>query len=205
MKQPAMITSLDNNIEGGPIALAFQYNPKELSFTRTVDWNPSRESLQQGDAIPTMDYRGVQPYTLTVNQILFDRYNERGSVQGEIEMLKRTVQPLVTPENPKADCLNLKRPPVVLFSVGFGFLFPGVVTSLTVKYTMFLPDGQPCRAMVNLKMKQVWVTIDQFTGGLTTGTGMALPSAQVNNAGQGNTQRVGNTATNIGAAPGVRY
>jgi len=194
MKQPAMITSLDNNIEGGPIFLTFQYNPKELSFTRTVDWNPSRESLQQGDAIPTMDYRGVQPYTLTINQILFDGYNERVSVQGKIDMFKRMVQPLVTPENPQPDCLNLKRPPVVLFSVGFGFFFPGVVTSLTVKYTMFLPDGQPCRAMVNLKMKQVWVTVDQSTGELTTGTGMALSPAQLNSAGRGKTHRVGNTA-----------
>jgi hypothetical protein len=32
--------------------------------------------------------------------------------------------------------------------------FKGVVESLSVKYTMFMPDGTPARATVNLRMKQ---------------------------------------------------
>jgi hypothetical protein len=33
-------------------------------------------------------------------------------------------------------------------------VFKGVVASLNVKYTLFLPTGIPCRATVNLKMTQ---------------------------------------------------
>ena len=32
--------------------------------------------------------------------------------------------------------------------------FKGVIESLSVKYTMFMPDGTPVRATVNLRMKQ---------------------------------------------------
>ena len=32
--------------------------------------------------------------------------------------------------------------------------FEGVIESLAVKYTLFLPDGTPTRAVVNLRMKQ---------------------------------------------------
>jgi hypothetical protein len=33
-------------------------------------------------------------------------------------------------------------------------VFKGVIESMNVKYTLFMPDGTPCRATVNLKMKQ---------------------------------------------------
>lgn len=50
---------------------------------------------------------------------------------------------------------KMKRPPMVTFTWGSRSpAFKGVVESMHVKYTMFLEDGTPCRATVNLKMKQ---------------------------------------------------
>jgi hypothetical protein len=49
----------------------------------------------------------------------------------------------------------VKRPPLLTFTWGSKFpVFKGVIENLSVKYTLFLPDGTPCRATVNLKMKQ---------------------------------------------------
>jgi hypothetical protein len=50
--------------------------------------------------------------------------------------------------NPDKHC-----PPLVMFVWGT-FKFKGVVESLTLRYTMFLPDGKPCRATANLQIKE---------------------------------------------------
>jgi hypothetical protein len=43
---------------------------------------------------------------------------------------------------------------VAAFYWGGSPTFQGVIESLNVKYTMFMPDGTPVRATVNLRMKQ---------------------------------------------------
>jgi hypothetical protein len=53
------------------------------------------------------------------------------------------------------------RPPLVMFSWG-GFQFKGVVESLTMRYTMFLPDGKPCRATANLSIKEAKTAKEQL-------------------------------------------
>src|SRR5262249_5015639 len=50
---------------------------------------------------------------------------------------------------------GLTRPPLCTFTWGSNMpVFKGVVEDLAVKYTMFLPDGTPCRATATLSMKQ---------------------------------------------------
>src|SRR5262249_57994292 len=50
---------------------------------------------------------------------------------------------------------DLGHPPLCTFTWGNNLpVFKGVVEDLNVKYTLFLPDGTPCRATVTLKMKQ---------------------------------------------------
>ena len=56
---------------------------------------------------------------------------------------------------------DLHRPPLVMFSWG-GFTFKGVVESLTIRYTMFLPDGKPCRATANLSIKEAQTAKEQL-------------------------------------------
>ena len=46
------------------------------------------------------------------------------------------------------------RPPLCRFVWGSMGEFKGVVESVGVKYTLFMPDGSPVRATVQLKMKQ---------------------------------------------------
>jgi len=42
------------------------------------------------------------------------------------------------------------------------FLFEGFIESLTLRYTMFLPSGKPCRATANLSIKQYESAKDQL-------------------------------------------
>src|SRR5262249_60602433 len=50
---------------------------------------------------------------------------------------------------------GLTRPPLCTFTWGSNMpVFKGVVEDLAVKYTLFLPDGTPCRATATLSMKQ---------------------------------------------------
>ncbi|TMA10470.1 MAG: LysM peptidoglycan-binding domain-containing protein, partial [Deltaproteobacteria bacterium] len=53
------------------------------------------------------------------------------------------------------------RPPKVMFAWG-GFKFTGFIESLTVRYTMFLPDGKPCRATANVSMKELLTAKEQL-------------------------------------------
>lgn len=48
---------------------------------------------------------------------------------------------------------GLKPPKLVRFVWGH-VLFLGAIVSLEVKYTMFLPNGNPCRAEVNMSMRR---------------------------------------------------
>ena len=41
-------------------------------------------------------------------------------------------------------------------------LFEGFIESLTLRYTMFLPSGKPCRATANLSIKQYESAKDQL-------------------------------------------
>jgi nucleoid-associated protein YgaU len=43
-----------------------------------------------------------------------------------------------------------------------GFKFTGFIESLTVRYTMFLPDGKPCRATANVSMKELQTAAEQL-------------------------------------------
>jgi nucleoid-associated protein YgaU len=53
------------------------------------------------------------------------------------------------------------RPPKVMFTWG-GFKFTGFIESLTVRYTMFLPDGKPCRATANVSLKELLTAKEQL-------------------------------------------
>ena len=47
------------------------------------------------------------------------------------------------------------RPPKVIFSWGQTWLFKAVITSITQKFTMFIFDGTPVRATLNVTFRQI--------------------------------------------------
>lgn len=122
--------------------IEFMFNPSELTFETSVQTasNPGGRSEETGK--PRVSFSNIQPYKITINNILFDNYETGENVLGYIESFKEAVKFV---ENN-----DTKRPPVYRFiwgeQVHLEYCF---VERLSYKLTMFKPDGIPIRAVIN--------------------------------------------------------
>ena len=152
------IVSIDEEL---PISVTSKYNPKELSFTKKVNWTGGSGAKMD---YPTRQFTNGDPITLTL-ELFFDEYEDEGDVRPYILKLMQFVH--------KHDELDNGRPPMVqliwggkvgenvyarlssgIDPLGIGKPFRGVVDSVETKYTMFLEDGTPCRASVKVSLTQ---------------------------------------------------
>lgn len=128
-------------IEGNLPPFEVQFNPTELSIDKDVAWTKDKKS---SDDSPVLEFNGGEPKTLAV-ELMFDGFETKEDVYAKyISRLEKLA--LVDK--------NLKRPPMTTFTWGAFPVFKGVLTSVNVKYTMFMEDGKPVRATVNLKMRE---------------------------------------------------
>ncbi len=123
----------NGGIEGSAIKAYF--NPKEISIDKSVQWEPQKRS--EGDA-PSLEFTAGDPKSLSC-ELMFDMFEE-----------KKSVVPGVTLLHHISDLGGL-------CSISFGDLPPMKVKidSPHARYTMFLADGTPCRATVQLRMTRV--------------------------------------------------
>jgi len=132
-----LIKSLDT-----PDQVEAMFNPKELGINKTIPWNKHKSSVAD---IPVLEFTDPDGKEMDL-ELLFDTFEQKESVW---EKYIKTLEKLTQVVKDK------KRPPMVLFTWGTSFpAFMGVIASLGVKYTMFLPTGAPCRATVTLKLKE---------------------------------------------------
>src|SRR5205807_847427 len=124
------------------------FNPKEYSIQKSVQWEPHKAP---GLDTPEQEFTSGNPAVLSV-ELFFDTNEEKKDVRKEHT---EKVMTLALVEK------KVHRPPLVQFSWG-GFIFKGVVESLTIRYTMFLPDGRPCRATANLQIKEAKTAKEQL-------------------------------------------
>ena len=118
------------------------FNPKEVGVDKTIPWNKHKSSVAD---IPVLEFTDPDGKEMNL-ELLFDTFEQKESVW---EKYIKTLEKLTQVVKDK------KRPPMVLFTWGTAFPgFMGVIASLGVKYTMFLPNGAPCRANVTLKLKE---------------------------------------------------
>jgi uncharacterized membrane protein YgcG len=123
------------------------FNPKELSFSRSVNWE-SKDGNRGTSLLPKINFSGVQPYQFTLQQLLFDTYETKESVMTKyIDNIKKGVETIQRGQD--------QRPPVYIFMWGENKYFPCVIESLTYTLTMFLTDGTPVRALVDIQLREV--------------------------------------------------
>jgi hypothetical protein len=124
--------------------IEFMFNPTEISFTRAVKWE-SKQGNRGSELLPKVNFSGVDPYKFTLKQLLFDTYETKKSVMEEyINNIKKGVEPT------KKD----KRPSVYILMWKDEYFYC-VITSLTYTLNMFLTDGTPVRAMVDISLQEV--------------------------------------------------
>ena len=127
------------SLEGSGMPINAQFNPTELSIDKQVPWQKKKKS--SGDE-PTLEFTASEPKTLEV-ELVFDLFETGGNVHDVVAPLEQLTE--IDP--------SLKRPPLVLFTWGALPPFAGVIENLSVRYTLFLPDGTPVRAVCRLRLK----------------------------------------------------
>lgn len=147
----ATIVKLDK--QGRPdqsASVKVMFNPKELSFSKQNNWRMGETPKTN---VPDFEFGGGGAATLQL-QLFFDTYAARKDVRKEYT--GKIYQMMLVDES-LTDQKNLKgRPPTVRFQWGQTVGFDAVMTSITQRFTLFLPeDGTPVRAVLDVSFSQV--------------------------------------------------
>ena len=130
------------------------FNPKEYTFSKSNTW----KDQQTGQNVPQIEFGGGQPATLQM-ELFFDTYAQFKSTGTPKDVRKEytdKIWKLMIVDSKLTDAKNKKgRPPKVIFSWGQTWLFKAVITSITQKFTMFIFDGTPVRATLNVSFRQI--------------------------------------------------
>lgn len=143
------------------------FNPPSYEFTKENSWV---EQVSKGlDTPGVFEFNGGKSADLTL-ELFFDTH-----MSGEDVRTKYTnkIWKLAMVDSSKKDSVtNKSRPPMVEFRWGKTWSFKAVVVRVSQKFTLFLADGTPTRAEVNLTLRQVEAE-NQYPGQNPTSGGTA--------------------------------
>ncbi|TNM39704.1 peptidase M23 [Nocardioides albidus] len=130
--------------------IEFQFNPKELSLSKSASWK--REDAKGAKKAAPPQFTGSQPSKLTIEMFFDASAKPDGSVVKIVEQLFALTVPT-------ADSLAAKKasPPWVIFRWGGLTGFLAYVSQVQAKYTLFTASGVPIRATCT-------VTLDELSG-----------------------------------------
>jgi hypothetical protein len=120
--------------------ITFLFNPKELSYNRSVSWRDQQSPLENAPQL-TFD-RG------TSATISFELQMDTTDTGDDVSVHTNALLALMKVNTTK------KRPPIVRLGWGRTTSFKCVVTSVNVSFTYFGSDGTPLRARANVSLKQ---------------------------------------------------
>jgi nucleoid-associated protein YgaU len=151
MSTPEKLTIKPDSASGFP-EFKVQFNPNTYSIGKTVSW-PRVTTEDQGTDrrrnAPATDFGGGQSRSLSL-ELFFDTTEETADANKDVRNLTNQIVRL-TRIVPK-----LGRSPVCKVSWGAAppddsdLPFTGVITQLTQHFNLFLPDGRPVRANLNV-------------------------------------------------------
>ncbi|GAA4587382.1 LysM peptidoglycan-binding domain-containing protein [Planotetraspora phitsanulokensis] len=139
-------TPTDRNPGAQIGTVKFQYNPKELSLTKSASWERKAQKKTDHGARP--QYLGSDPCKLQLEMFL-DATEKMDD--GVVKAVERLFSCMVCGE-------GRPTPPWVIFNWGGLTGFPAFVSSVTAKYTLFTPGGMPVRALCTIAVEEVFGT-----------------------------------------------
>ena len=144
-----------------------QYNPNKVNVGKSVLWHSHPSSDGTADML---EFGNAKNRTLSV-ELFFDGMEGDTSKRSQgsqslsatqpMNVEKKYVLPLIAMTEPDKKRPTGKggertwRPPMVMIAWGRMQPFRGVIESLSYDFTMFMPNGAPVRATVNLQVKEV--------------------------------------------------
>lgn len=152
--------------------IKFMFNPTEISFSRSIEIEQSQGSRSRSGQNKT-SLKHPNPFSLRIGNIILDTYEDGKNVLEHVAKFKRGVEFI---EKGKTDTKK-QRPPVYLFSWGAQPYMRCFMKSFSFKLTLFLPDGTPVRAMIDLGLEQVDPPTPE------QGQGAAQPSGEMREKG----------------------
>jgi hypothetical protein len=147
---------------GGTIE--FMFNPNQLAFTQRINLTKNSGS-RTGRGLPKINFAYPEPCILNIRDIIIDTYEESGG-KSVITYLKQFEKAVNFAESGDS---KEKRPPTYVFTWGNFQYIRCFITDLSYTLTLFLPDGTPVRAKLDLTLEEVDESTSQ--------PGMGAPSA----------------------------
>lgn len=78
-------------LDGGTL-IEFMFNPTELTFTGSVKYNENQGAQAEKTGKSKVSYSNVNPYTVTISNILFDTYEDGiDVVKAHIEKFRNAI------------------------------------------------------------------------------------------------------------------
>jgi len=153
MPQSGLVKAEIVSVESGERVKCL-FNPTEYTFTKQNNYKDQKT----GNNVPQIEFGGGQPATLEM-ELFFDTYatfKSSGTPKDVRKEYTDKIWKLMVVNSKLTDAKNKKgRPPKVVFQWGQTWLFKAVITKVTQKFTMFIADGTPVRATLNVAFRQV--------------------------------------------------
>ncbi|WP_329562256.1 CIS tube protein [Kitasatospora sp. NBC_01266] len=138
---------------GGTIArLPLQFNPATLVLSKSTEWRRTPSRMAGQSALP--EFVGSGPRTLSLDVFL-------DATATHDDAVEKAVEQLLTACVPTPSSLAQKTPASPWIRLDWGTSkttsFNGVLTGLSVTYTLFDVDGKPLRASCSLTIQEASV------------------------------------------------
>ncbi len=141
--EKAYITNLETNEQ-----IPCLFNPTEYTISKSNRWDSVKV---MGDDVPMPKFISGDAMKLTMT-LFFDTYEEKKDVREYTDKLFKlmSVDPKLRNKKNKKG-----RPPRCMFNWGKKWGFKAIITQMKQRYTLFLEDGTPVRATVDVTFQQV--------------------------------------------------
>jgi Contractile injection system tube protein len=153
--------------------IEFMFNPTELKFSRSVAIDQAPGATTKKGQNQT-SFKHPNPYQLTISNIILDTYEKLHGNEGEERNVLKHLKPFTdavayvkeaantqakktvqVKGTTKTQGAKAKRPPIYLFTWGKNSYLRCFIKSCNFRLTMFLPNGTPVRAIIDLTLEQV--------------------------------------------------
>lgn len=147
---PAEIVNLQTNK-----VVRCMFNPHEYKLSKTNSWMPSKA---KGKNVPHVDFAGGGAGELSLS-LLFDTYEAhewfKNAAREDVRKYTKDLWEMALINKSKSDSTTARgEPPSCRFAWGKLWSFVGVITRVEQTFTLFLADGTPVRARVDITFKQ---------------------------------------------------
>lgn len=136
----------DGERKGGGVEVACMFNPYEYTVSKS---NTYSEKSSNGSDVPQVEFKKAGAQTLKL-KLFFDSYEEQEDISTTTRKLWKLMESKTRDQGGRNEKVP---PPEVAFEWGV-FRFVSVITNMTQKFTLFLADGTPVRAEVDITFTQ---------------------------------------------------